>query len=377
MSSIDIQKLRKVFQDDEEEIVAVDDLDLTVADSDFLVLVGPSGCGKSTTLRTIAGLEEPTDGRILFNGEDVTDKTSQNRKISMVFQDYALYPHMTAKENMSFGLRYGSDQSDEEIQQRVNDAAQMLGIGDLLNHRPDELSGGQQQRVALGRALVREPEVFLMDEPLSNLDAKLRSQMRTELQELHSKLGITTIYVTHDQEEAMTMADQLAVLNDGELQQSGTPLECYNAPNNTFVAGFIGSPQMNMFDGQFTGDSIEFDERSYPLSESIRDEIPSHVEDITLGIRPEDIRLVDSPTENSFPATVNVVELMGDQTHVYTEFEGEECIVTVSAEERLSEDDEIEIVFPASRVHMFNAQTGDVFKNRETQLNADDQVPRI
>ena len=355
---------------------AVDDIDLTVEEGEILGVVGPSGCGKTTTLRTIAGFETPTAGEVLFDDETMTHVPPEKRNVGLVFQSYALFNNMTVLGNVAFGPKMqGVDEAERH--DRARNLLELLDIGDLADRRPETLSGGQQQRVGLARALAIEPAILLLDEPMTGLDAKLKQRLQREIGSLLDELGVTALYVTHDQEEAMTMADQLAVLNDGELQQSGTPLECYNAPNNTFVAGFIGSPQMNMFDGQFTGDSIEFDERSYPLSESIRDEIPSHIEDITLGIRPEDIRLVDSPTENSFPATVNVVELMGDQTHVYTEFEDEECIVTVSAEERLSEDDEIEIVFPASRVHVFNAQTGDVFKNRETQLNADDQVPRI
>jgi multiple sugar transport system ATP-binding protein len=374
MSSIAIEDLRKVFEGDEGEIVAVDDLNLAVDDSDFLVLVGPSGCGKSTTLRIIAGLEDPTDGRILFDGEDVTEKSPQQRGVSMVFQDYALYPHMTARENMSFGLRHGSDLPDDEIQQRVNEAAEMMGIDNLLGQRPGELSGGQQQRVALGRAIVREPNVFLMDEPLSNLDAKLRSQMRTELQELHSKLGITTIYVTHDQEEAMTMADKLVVLNEGELQQAGTPMECYQKPVNTFVAGFIGSPQMNMFSGRITENSIGIGDHEYRIPEGVREEIPDGTDDVILGIRPEDVRVVDSPTEESFSTTVKVVELMGDLTHVYTDLADVECIVTVSSEKQVSENDEVEIVFPPLRIHLFDGETGEAIKNRETQQDTDDQV---
>jgi multiple sugar transport system ATP-binding protein len=275
---------------------------------------------------------------------------------------------------MSFGLRHGSDLPDDEIQRRVDEAAEMMGIDNLLGQRPGELSGGQQQRVALGRAIVREPNVFLMDEPLSNLDAKLRSQMRTELQELHSKLGITTIYVTHDQEEAMTMADKLVVLNEGELQQAGTPMECYQKPVNTFVAGFIGSPQMNMFSGRIAENSVRIGDHEYGIPEGVREEIPDGTDEVILGIRPEDVRVVDSPTESSFSTTVKVVELMGDLTHVYTDLAGVECIVTVSSEKQVSEDDEIEIVFPPLRIHIFDGETGKAIKNRETQQDVDDQV---
>jgi multiple sugar transport system ATP-binding protein len=374
MSSIEIGGLRKVFEDDGGEIVAIEDLDLTVNDSEFLALVGPSGCGKSTTLRMIAGLEDPTEGQILFDGEDVTKKSPQGREVVMVFQDYALYPHMSARENMSFGLTHGSDLPKDQIEQRVTEAAEMLGISDLLNQRPGEISGGQQQRVALGRAIVREPNVFLMDEPLSNLDAKLRSQMRTELQELHAELGITTIYVTHDQEEAMTMADKLAVLNMGELQQVGSPLECYQKPANTFVAGFIGSPQMNMFKSRINGNSVNIGEYTYQLPDDIRNEIPDSVNEITLGVRPEDIRVVDSPTENTFSTSVNVIERMGDLTYLYTDLVEGECIVTLSGDDPVSENDEIEILFPPSQIHIFDGTTGEAIKNQETRQEVDDSV---
>jgi multiple sugar transport system ATP-binding protein len=369
MASIELDNLRKVFNEGGGDLVAVDDLSLKVDDSDFLVLVGPSGCGKSTTLRTIAGLEQPTDGRILFDGEDVTDMGPQERRVAMVFQDYALYPHMTARENMSFGLKYGSDQDDEEIDRRVNAAAEMMGIENHLESRPNELSGGQQQRVALGRAIVREPEVFLMDEPLSNLDAKLRAQMRTELQELHTKLDITTVYVTHDQEEAMTMGDQLAVLNDGELQQIGTPLECYQEPANTFVAGFIGSPRMNRFEGRPNGNLLETDAFDYHLPDDVAGQIPTGTDEVILGIRPEDVKVVDSPTENSLSTEINVVERMGDLTHIYTNVGDDECIITLSGQAEVSQGDEIEIEFPSARIHLFDGKTGEALKNRDSDVS--------
>jgi multiple sugar transport system ATP-binding protein len=292
----------------------------------------------------------------------------------MVFQDYALYPHMTARENMSFGLRYGSDNSEEEIRRRVNEAAEMMGIDTHLNSRPGELSGGQQQRVALGRAIVREPEIFLMDEPLSNLDAKLRAQMRTELQELHSTLEITTVYVTHDQEEAMTMGDQLAVLNDGELQQIGTPLECYQKPANTFVAGFIGSPRMNQFSGRVEGPRIESDAFDYHLTDELSAEIPAGTDEVILGIRPEDIELVETPTDNSISTSINVIERMGDLTHVYVDIGSEECVITVSGAADVSEGSGIEIEFPPDRIHIFDGISHEAIKNSETKSGSDDSV---
>src|SRR6056297_2798092 len=270
MADLKLDNVTKVFTDDDgSDIVAVDDVSFDIEDGEFLVLVGPSGCGKSTTLRMVAGLETVTSGRISLGGTNLVGRDPQDRDIAMVFQSYALYPHMTVQENMSFGLEESTDMADDEIERRVSETAEMMGIGDLLDRKPGELSGGQQQRVALGRAIVREPEVFLMDEPLSNLDAKLRSQMRTELQRLQEDLGTTTIYVTHDQTEAMTMGDRIAILNDGELQQVGTPLECYHEPANVFVAGFIGEPSMNFFDVTLEGDRLVADEFEYPLSDDV------------------------------------------------------------------------------------------------------------
>ena len=233
MATLTIETLRKEF--DGGNVVAVDDLSLEVDDGQFLVIVGPSGCGKTTTLNCIAGLEIPDDGYISLGGKDITSLKPQDRDIAMVFQNYALYPHKTVRQNIAFGLKMKTDLSDEEIKERVEQNAHMMGIGELLDQNPGELSGGQRQRVALGRAIVREPDIFLLDEPLSNLDAKLRTQMRTELQELQEDLGITTVYVTHDQTEAMTMADRIAIMNNGKLQQYGTPLDCYHEPNNRFV----------------------------------------------------------------------------------------------------------------------------------------------
>ncbi len=243
MAQLELDNLVKTFSDGSDEVVAVDTVNMSLNDGEFLVLVGPSGCGKSTTLRMVAGLETVTEGDILIGDESVIGTEPRDRDIAMVFQNYALYPHMTAEENMSFGLKMTTDLDTETIEQRVTETAEMMGIEDLLDDPPKELSGGQQQRVALGRAIVRDPAVFLMDEPLSNLDAKLRTKMRTELKSLQNELDVTTIYVTHDQTEAMTMGDRIAILDDGVLQQVGTPLECYHRPANRFVAGFIGSPR--------------------------------------------------------------------------------------------------------------------------------------
>ncbi|ELZ32609.1 sugar ABC transporter ATP-binding protein [Halogeometricum pallidum JCM 14848] len=369
MGKLDIRDLRKEFSDSDNVIVAVDDLNIDVKDGEFIVFVGPSGCGKSTTLRCIAGLELPTSGTILLNDDDITNQSATNRDMAMVFQNYALYPHMTARENMSFGLRMGTDLPKDEINERVQDTAEMMGIEELLEKHPGELSGGQQQRVALGRSIVREPEVFLMDEPLSNLDAKLRTTMRTELQELQQRLGVTTIYVTHDQTEAMTMGDRVAILNDGRLQQIGTPLECYHEPANEFVAGFIGSPSMNFIDVSMRSDTEELvhDRFTYPLSPETQSLIADAgaSDRLTLGIRPEDIGVVVEETASSFPVTVQVVEPLGEVSYVYFNLgDGTTYTVSVDGDVLIEEGTTVHIEFPEDKIHLFDGKTGTAIKNR-------------
>jgi multiple sugar transport system ATP-binding protein len=301
--------------------VAVDDLTLEVHDKEFLVLVGPSGCGKSTVIRVLAGLETATSGDVYLDDACVNDLSVRDRDVAMVFQSYALYPHMSVFDNMAFGLRMHNTPKDE-IRRRVDNAAEILGIGELLKRKPAQLSGGQRQRVALGRAIVREPKVFLFDEPLSNLDAKLRVQTRTELSKLHERLGTTFIYVTHDQIEAMTMATRLAVLKDGILQQVGTPEDVYFRPDNVFVAGFIGSPAMNFIHGRIAGDpdamDIEFGAFRIRLPAERASRLAAHLgEDVTCGIRPEDIHdqafiraeVRGQPLEGS----IDVTEMMGNE----------------------------------------------------------------
>ncbi|QSG10978.1 ABC-type spermidine/putrescine transport system,ATPase component [Halapricum desulfuricans] len=381
MASVTLDGVTKVFQDESGDIVAVDDLNLEIRDGEFLVLVGPSGCGKSTTLRMVAGLETPTEGTIHLGNRPITNRTPQERDIAMVFQSYALYPHMTVRGNMSFGLEESTDLSDAEIREQVEDAAELLDIDNLLDRQPDELSGGQQQRVALGRAIVREPEAFLLDEPLANLDAKLRAEMRTELQQLQENLGTTTIYVTHDQTEAMTMSDRIAVLNDGELQQVGTPLECYHRPNNQFVAGFIGEPSMNFLpvtleDGTLVGEHFE-----YSLSEDVRADLEGHTE-LVFGIRPEDIDIVDSPTgAHEFLATVGVVEPQGDENTVHLAFEGQErteseLTATIGGMRSAEEGASVGIELPENAIHVFDAETGNALHNRSLQDVETDQPLR-
>ncbi|WP_277552674.1 ABC transporter ATP-binding protein [Halobaculum limi] len=382
MARLELDDVRKVFTDDDgSDIVAVDDVTIDIEDGEFLVLVGPSGCGKSTTLRMIAGLETISGGDIRLAGRSIAGKKPQDRDIAMVFQSYALYPHMTTRQNMSFGLEESTDLPDDEIESRVENAAALLNIPELLDRKPSELSGGQQQRVALGRAIVREPEVFLMDEPLSNLDAKLRSQMRTELQRIQEDLGTTTVYVTHDQTEAMTMGDRIAVLDGGELQQVGTPLECYHRPANRFVGGFIGEPAMNFFETTVEGDRLVADAFEYVLSPEVREDLGDATE-VTLGIRPEDIEVnvgVKASAADEFDTVVDVVEPMGNENAVYLGF-GEDpsdpFVATVGGMRRIEGGQRVVARFPEDAIHLFDAQTGDALHNRSLE-EAEDVEPRI
>lgn len=364
-----LDQIEKTYrQTDEPDVVAVEDLSIEIEKGEFLVLVGPSGCGKSTTLHCIAGLEEITNGELRIDGKVVNDQKPEQRNIAMVFQNYALYPHMTARQNMGFGLKMVSDLSSEEINERVQDTAEMLGIRELLNKKPKELSGGQQQRVALGRAIVREPSVFLMDEPLSNLDAKLRTQMRTEIQELQSNLNVTTVYVTHDQTEAMTMGDRIAVLNAGELQQCGTPLECYHQPTNKFVASFIGEPSMNFFEVQRHDDQLVGDSFEYNLSADTVAELGTAT-DLVFGVRPDAIEIVDD-SEATVLATISVVEPMGDRQYLHLDVNGHDVTATTDEEILVHEGERIGLLFPEDSIHLFNNKTGDALINPENSLTA-------
>ncbi|WP_435333336.1 ABC transporter ATP-binding protein [Haloarchaeobius sp. TZWWS8] len=372
MAELHIDDVSKVFDDGGDDIVAVDEVNVDIDDGEFLVLVGPSGCGKSTTLRMIAGLETVTSGEIRLDERVLNDTAPANRDIAMVFQSYALYPHMTVAENMSFGLEESTDMADDAIQQKVSSTAEMMGIGDLLDRKPGELSGGQQQRVALGRAIVRDPEVFLMDEPLSNLDAKLRAKMRTELQRIQEDLGVTTVYVTHDQTEAMTMGDRIAILDDGILQQVGTPLECYHEPNNEFVADFIGEPSMNFFDCQLQGDELRADEFTYPISQVTREEL-GDVTNLRLGIRPEDIEIrTDATGPHDFETVVDVVEPTGDENNLYLTFDesggdAETFVVTIGGMQRAEAGQPVVAHIPEEAIHLFDADSGRALKNRSLE----------
>ncbi|MCL7416670.1 MAG: sn-glycerol-3-phosphate ABC transporter ATP-binding protein UgpC [Halalkalicoccus sp.] len=364
MAYTKLDTVTKVFtEDDGSEIVAVDEVSIDIDDGEFLVLVGPSGCGKSTTLRMIAGLESITSGTVSLDDRVINDIPAKDRDIAMVFQSYALYPHMTVRENMSFGLEESTDMGDDEIRTRVEETAEMMGIETLLERKPGELSGGQQQRVALGRSIVRDPAVFLMDEPLSNLDAKLRSSMRTELQRIQDELGVTTVYVTHDQTEAMTMGDRIAILDGGVLQQVATPLECYHRPENQFVAGFIGDPSMNFFDMRLEGERLVGEGFEYPLSSDIAGKLDDSP--VVLGIRPEDIELIDGTGgDHEYAAEVLVVEPMGNENNVHLRIGDTHFIATVNGMRRITEGETATIRLPEKAIHVFDRETGEAVHNR-------------
>ncbi len=358
MASVTYEHVTKKFG----EMVAVDDLDIKVDDKEFLVLVGPSGCGKTTALRCLAGLEEITAGSITIAGRVVNDVAPKDRDIAMVFQSYALYPHLSVFDNMAFGLKLRKVPKDE-IRRRVEKAANTLGITDLLNRKPRQLSGGQRQRVAVGRAIVREPKVFLFDEPLSNLDAKLRVQMRTEISKIHQQLETTFIYVTHDQMEAMTMATRIAVINKGRLQQMDTPQNLYNYPSNLFVAGFIGSPAMNFFpatirkNGGLVADAGDFTVPLPPDRTSILE--PFVGKSVVFGIRPEDIHDADFVPPNiqaaKVPAKVDVTELMGNEIFLYLLTGKNTFVARVDPRSNLRVGNEAGMVFNMQKFHVFDA----------------------
>ncbi|MCO8243391.1 MULTISPECIES: sn-glycerol-3-phosphate ABC transporter ATP-binding protein UgpC [unclassified Haladaptatus] len=364
MSGIHLEDVGKRYGGD---IVAVDGFDLTIQDGEFITIVGPSGSGKSTILRMIAGLESITDGTISIGDHRINDVPPQDRDIAMVFQNYALYPHMTVEQNISYGLKLNSDKSDEEIQRRVQEATEMMGIGDQLDKKPSELSGGQQQRVATGRAIVRDPAAFLMDEPLSNLDAKLRTHMRTELQRIQEELETTTVYVTHDQEEAMTMSDRVVILNHGELQQVGTPRDVFTRPKNTFVAEFIGSPSMNFFDVRLQDSTLVGHDIEYSVSRSFAERIVdrSTNDDLILGIRPEHMAFAQTDDDNGIDAVLEVREPVGDDNYLYLRSGETEFTMRVLGEVDYEEGDRLRVSFDESDLHVFDRATGEnVFVGR-------------
>ena len=362
MAKVSLKNVRKVFPGG---VRAVNDANLEIKDKEFMVLVGPSGCGKSTTLRMIAGLEEITEGEIYIGDRLVNDVPPKNRDIAMVFQNYALYPHMNVYNNMAFGLRLRKFPR-AEIDRRVKSAVEILGISALLDRKPGALSGGQRQRVALGRAIVRNPKVFLFDEPLSNLDAKMRVQMRTEISKLHSRLQATMIYVTHDQTEAMTMGDRIVVMKDGLLLQTSDPLNLYEKPVNKFVAGFIGTPPMNFFEGGLIkkDSGLYFNEGRFEVRavEDMVSKLSPYLEkEIVFGIRPEDIHdklfVGEAAPENTIVATVEVVEPMGAENFLYLTTGKHSFIARVEAHVRASVNEDMELVFNMSKVHFFDKET--------------------
>lgn len=365
MASVNIKSVSKVFKKGNPPIVK--ELSLEVQDSEFLVLVGPSGCGKTTTLRMIAGLEEITKGEIFIDGRKVNDVPPKDRDIAMVFQNYALYPHMNVYDNMAFGLKLRKFHT-REIDRRVHEAAELLELKELLRRKPKELSGGQRQRVAMGRAIVREPKVFLMDEPLSNLDAKLRVQMRAELSKLHQRLGITTIYVTHDQVEAMTLGQRIVLMNEGVIQQAAPPLEIYQKPINRFVAEFIGSPAMNFIELLVSSAPsekllLENETLSLPVPEIYMDRIKKFLgKKILFGIRPEDIYdkmfAASATTENTIKAKVEIVEPMGAEVILYLKIGDNTLIARVTPHTHAKVNQDMEIVLDLSKIQVFDIENG-------------------
>ncbi|PPR49919.1 MAG: sn-glycerol-3-phosphate import ATP-binding protein UgpC [Alphaproteobacteria bacterium MarineAlpha5_Bin5] len=360
MANVDLKNLTKKYG----EVIAVQNMDLSIPHNEFLVLVGPSGCGKSTTLRMIAGLEEITSGEIYIGDQLVNEKDPKDRNVSMVFQNYALYPHMTVEENLGFSLKIAKVDKNE-IETRVKEAVQILGLEELQKRKPSQLSGGQRQRVAMGRAIVRRPDAFLFDEPLSNLDAKLRTQMRTEIKKLHQKLKTTIIYVTHDQVEAMTLADRIIIMKDGYIEQIGSPIEVFNKPVNVFVATFIGSPPMNIL----TCDIISKDQKvKIKIDNEIYLDCPENFKDlfnnkskVYLGIRAEDLKPVEKNTIDNndwfFSKEIDLAEPLGTETQLFFHLNGKEIISRMYNPYPVSIGDKINFQIDTSKIHFFDIDT--------------------
>ncbi len=362
MAEVTLKGVKKIYDGD---VVAVQEFNLEVQDKEFVVLVGPSGCGKSTTLRMVAGLEEITEGEIFIGERLVNDVPPKDRNIAMVFQNYALYPHMTVYKNMAFGLKLRK-YPKAEIEKRVMDAAKILGLEDYLQRKPKQLSGGQRQRVAVGRAIVRKPEVFLFDEPLSNLDAKMRVQMRMEISKLHTKLMVTIIYVTHDQVEAMTMGDRIVVMKDGFIQQVADPIQLYDYPVNKFVAGFIGSPPMNFIDTKVISENNEIWVDSGSFKVKVNDEQAKELQayvgkEVAFGVRPEhivDIMMVEGANpDHCAKALVDVIEPMGAETYLYLAIDSHCFIAKVDGHEKCKTGETIDVMFNMDFAHFFDAET--------------------
>lgn len=360
MSFIEFKNICKKYPGSDKN--TVDNFNLNIEEKEFIAFVGPSGCGKSTTLRMIAGFEEITGGELFIDGKKVNEMAPRDRGIAMVFQNYALYPHMTVEKNIGYGLKNMKMPADQ-IKKKVDWAIKILGLEEYRYRKPKNLSGGQRQRVALGRAIVKNQKLFLMDEPLSNLDAKLRVSMRTEISKLHRELGATTIYVTHDQVEAMTMADRIVIMKEGVVQQVGKPMELYDHPKNQFVAGFIGSPQMNFFDVTVSGSEVRFaDGNTITLSEGMEKKLNGHQGEMVLGIRGEDIKMdaqnMQLNSKNHLHAVITDTEVMGNENNLYFDFGGTQAVARVSKYEISQIGDQIDFVFMPSKMHFFDKKTG-------------------
>lgn len=358
MADVTLKNIDKIY---DNNVQAVFDFNLEIKDKEFIVFVGPSGCGKSTTLRMIAGLEEISAGELYIDGKLCNDVAPKDRDIAMVFQSYALYPHMSVYENMAFGLRIRK-LPKEEIDKRVREAAKILEIEEYLDRKPKAMSGGQRQRVALGRAIVRNAKVFLMDEPLSNLDAKLRVQMRSEIIKLHQDLQATTIYVTHDQTEAMTMASKIVVMKDGYIQQIGSPKEVYDNPANIFVGGFLGSPAMNFLDIVYKDHKFTLGEYTFDVPEMFHKQMDKYDgKEVVLGIRPENIReeliVANAFPQNAFKTTVEVSELLGHEFLVYSKLGGQKLVSKIPSRKIVCVNDELELVLDLNKIHFFDKDT--------------------
>ena len=367
MANVSLKGIKKIY---DNKVTAVHDFNLEIADKEFIVLVGPSGCGKSTTLRMVAGLEDISEGDLLIDGKRMNDVEPKDRDIAMVFQNYALYPHMTVYENMAFALKLRKLPKDE-IDKRVREAAEILDITQYLERKPKALSGGQRQRVAIGRAIVREPQVFLMDEPLSNLDAKLRNQMRAEIIKLRQRIDTTFIYVTHDQTEAMTLGDRIVIMRDGWIMQIGTPQEVFDHPANVFVAGFIGMPQMNFFDAKLvrTADSYEIHCQGAvvtPSADIVAGLKANHVEskDVIAGVRPVHVSFVSEPNASTIEGTVDVSEMMGSEVHLHVNASGKDVVLIVPTTELegaqkagFAYGTKVHFTFRSDLVHLFDPET--------------------
>ena len=367
MATVSLKGIKKIY---DNKVTAVHDFNLEIADKEFIVLVGPSGCGKSTTLRMVAGLEEISEGDLLIDGVRMNDVEPKDRDIAMVFQNYALYPHMTVYDNMAFSLKL-KKVDKAEIDKKVREAAEILDITQYLDRKPKALSGGQRQRVAIGRAIVRNPKVFLMDEPLSNLDAKLRNQMRAEIIKLRQRINTTFIYVTHDQTEAMTLGDRIVIMKDGFIQQIGTPQEVFEHPANVFVAGFIGMPQMNMFDAKLVRDGDNYRVQCHgadmPLSADIAAKLKAKdvaSKDVILGIRPVHISLTDKADASTIKGVVDVSEMMGSEVHLHVNADGKDVVLVVPTTELdaaqrggIPYGAEVHFTFHPELIHLFDPET--------------------